>query len=152
MHTTCRGCPSVQRRSTEWKRQSRERERGRENKNKNKKSSFNHSSRMLQLASWRWRGRDGKAVAKKTKIERGANNKQNKITLKKNGGQQGKRGPEEQRTQRLKRPFVQQFVDAVADLPQRESVLLSVPVQLGQEVAVGEMVEDVVDARVRASR
>lgn len=89
---------------------------------------------------------------KKNKIERGANNKQNKITLKKNGGQQGKRGPEEDRTQRLKRPFVQQFVDAVADLPQRESVLLSVPVQLGQEVAVGEMVEDVVDARVRASR
>ena len=57
---------------------------------------------------------------------------------------------EEVRRARLKRSLVQQFVDAVADLPQRESVLLSVPVQLGQEVAVGEMVENVVDACVRA--
>lgn len=54
------------------------------------------------------------------------------------------------RCERLKRSFIQQFVDAVADLPQRQSVLLSVPVQLGQIVAVGKMVENVIDARVRA--
>lgn len=53
-----------------------------------------------------------------------------------------------ERVQWLKRPFVQQFVDAVADLPQRESVLLSVPVQLSQELPVGKMVENVIDARV----
>lgn len=54
------------------------------------------------------------------------------------------------RRRRLKCSFVQQFVDAIADLPQRQSVLLSVPVQLGQIVAVGEMVENVIDAGVRA--
>lgn len=52
------------------------------------------------------------------------------------------------RCRRLKCSFVQQFVDAIADLPQRQSVLLSVPIQLGQIVAVGKMVENVIDARV----
>lgn len=54
------------------------------------------------------------------------------------------------RCKRLKCSFVQQFVDAIADLPQRQSVLLSVPIQLGQIVAVGKMVENVIDACVRA--
>lgn len=52
------------------------------------------------------------------------------------------------RFKRLKCSFIQQFVDAVADLPQRQSVLLSIPVQLGQIVAVGKMVEYVIDASV----
>lgn len=46
---------------------------------------------------------------------------------------------------RLKRSFVQQFVDAVADLSQRESVVLSIPVQLSQELPVGEMVENMIN-------
>lgn len=75
------------------------------------------------------------------------------------GGQRGQQEKEQEekelevtevRCERLKRSFVQQFVDAVADLPQRESVLLSVPVQLGQELPVGKMVENVIDACMRA--
>lgn len=137
----------MQQPSTEWKRQSRKRE-------EKKKPSFNQRSCLTGCYNWlhgdgeRETGRQQRKNEKKSKEEQTKKRKQNK----KNGGQQGKRGPEVRRAERLKRPFVQQFVDAVADLPQRESVLLSVPVQLGQEVAVGEMVEDVVDARVRARR
>lgn len=52
----------------------------------------------------------------------------------------------EVRCERLKCSFVQQFVDAIADLPQRQSVLLSVPIQLSQEFPMGKMVENVIDA------
>lgn len=55
------------------------------------------------------------------------------------------------RCERLKRSFIQQFVDAVADLSQRQSVLLSVPIQLGQKLPISKMVENVIDACVRAS-
>lgn len=50
----------------------------------------------------------------------------------------------------LKYPFVQKFVYPITDFAQVESVLVSGAVELGQEVDVGEVVEDAVDARMRA--
>lgn len=52
------------------------------------------------------------------------------------------------RVKRSKVALVQHLVDPVADPLQVGSVDLGGPVQGGQEVAVGEVVEDVVDARV----
>lgn len=48
----------------------------------------------------------------------------------------------------LKDAVVQQFVDAEADLGQAESVLVPRAVELGEELAVGEVLEDSVDAGV----
>lgn len=58
----------------------------------------------------------------------------------------------EVRGQRSEVALVQHLVDPVADPLQVGSVDLGGPVQGGQEVAVGEVVEDVVDARVALGR
>lgn len=101
-------------------------------------------SRMVQLASWK--------RMKKESGRRRERSGRRQEEVRRHGPGEDETDVElnEFRCKRLKCSFIQQFVDAVADLPQRQSVLLSVPVQLGQIVAVGKMVENVIDACVRA--
>lgn len=114
-------------------------------KKKKKNPSLNHNSRMLQQPPW-------KSMRKKQEDE---SNKRMWRSSEKDIQRRGQREKEQRekelevkgvKCKRLKRSFVQQFVDAIANLPQRESVLLSVSVQLGQELPVGKMVENVIDA------
>lgn len=112
---------------------------------KKKIPSMNHNSRMLQQPPWKW-------MRKKQEDE---SNKRMWRSSEKDIERRDQQEREQREKElevkgvkfkRLKRSFVQQFVDAIADLPQRESVLLSVSVQLGQELPVGKMVENVIDA------
>lgn len=106
---------------------------------------MNHNSRMLQQPLWKWMRKKQEDESNKRMWRPSEKDIQRR-------DQQEREQREKElevkgvKCKRLKRSFVQQFVDAIADLPQRESVLLSVSVQLGQELPVGKMVENVIDA------